>query len=67
MMNALYYDKGYLNVQIGTPRVMLTPDREGIEITVVIHEGRFGSFASTSETTTGARSSRWADVGRSGK
>jgi len=39
MMSALYYDKGYMNVQIGTPRVMLTPDREGIEITLVIHEG----------------------------
>jgi outer membrane protein insertion porin family len=39
MINALYYDKGYMSVQIGTPRVMLTPDREGIEITVAIHEG----------------------------
>ncbi|AKV02112.1 Outer membrane protein assembly factor YaeT precursor [Labilithrix luteola] len=39
MLNALYYDKGYMNVQVGTPRVMLTPDREGIEITLLIHEG----------------------------
>ncbi len=39
LLNALYYDKGYMNVQIGTPRVMLTPDREGIEITIAIHEG----------------------------
>jgi outer membrane protein insertion porin family len=39
MLNALYYDKGYMNVSIGTPRVMLTPDREGIEITLLIHEG----------------------------
>ncbi|MDP9033436.1 MAG: outer membrane protein assembly factor BamA [Myxococcota bacterium] len=39
MLSALYYDKGYLSVQIGTPRVMLTPDREGIDIAVVIHEG----------------------------
>jgi outer membrane protein insertion porin family len=39
MLNALYYDKGFLTVQVGTPRVMLTPDREGIEITLVIHEG----------------------------
>ena len=39
LMSALYYDKGYMAVQIGTPRVMLTPDREGIDITVVIHEG----------------------------
>jgi outer membrane protein insertion porin family len=39
MLSALYYDKGYMSVQIATPRVMLTPDREGIEITVVINEG----------------------------
>jgi outer membrane protein insertion porin family len=39
MLSALYYDKGYLTVQIGTPRVMLTPDREGIDITISIHEG----------------------------
>src|SRR5580693_5536747 len=39
MMSALYYDKGYLSVQIGTPRVMLTPDRQGIDIAIVIHEG----------------------------
>jgi outer membrane protein insertion porin family len=39
LVNALYYDRGYMSVQIGTPRVMLTPDREGIEISVAIHEG----------------------------
>ena len=39
LINALYYDKGYMNVQVGTPRVMLTPDREGIELALVIHEG----------------------------
>ncbi len=39
LLNALYYDKGYMSVQIGTPRVMLTPDREGIEIALTIHEG----------------------------
>jgi outer membrane protein insertion porin family len=39
LINALYYDRGYMAVQIGTPRVMLTPDREGIEITIAIHEG----------------------------
>ncbi|MGA7124338.1 MAG: outer membrane protein assembly factor BamA [Polyangiaceae bacterium] len=39
MISALYYDKGYLSVQIGTPRVMLTADREGIDISVLIHEG----------------------------
>lgn len=39
MLSALYYDKGYLSVQIGTPRVMLTPDRGGIDIAIAIHEG----------------------------
>jgi outer membrane protein insertion porin family len=39
LINAAYYDKGYMTVQIGTPRVMLTPDREGVEITIAIHEG----------------------------
>ena len=39
IITALYYDKGYMNVQIGTPRVMLTTDREGIEVTIIIHEG----------------------------
>jgi outer membrane protein insertion porin family len=39
MLSATYYDKGYLSVQIGTPRVMLTPDREGIDIELTIHEG----------------------------
>jgi outer membrane protein insertion porin family len=39
MLNALYYDRGYMTVQIGTPRVMLTPDREGIEITIAVTEG----------------------------
>jgi outer membrane protein insertion porin family len=39
MMSALYYDKGYLSVQIGTPRVMLTQDRAGIDVAVAIHEG----------------------------
>ncbi|MGD0523728.1 MAG: outer membrane protein assembly factor BamA [Polyangiaceae bacterium] len=39
LLSAMYYDKGYLSVQIGTPRVMLTPDREGIDIALTIHEG----------------------------
>ncbi|MGH7270051.1 MAG: outer membrane protein assembly factor BamA [Polyangiaceae bacterium] len=39
MLSALYYDKGYLSVQIGTPRAMLTPDRQGIDVVIVIHEG----------------------------
>jgi outer membrane protein insertion porin family len=39
VINSLYYDRGYLGVQIATPRVMLTPDRTGIEITISIVEG----------------------------
>jgi outer membrane protein insertion porin family len=39
VINALYYDRGYLSVQVATPRVMLTPDRSGIEITLAITEG----------------------------
>ncbi|APR79527.1 Outer membrane protein assembly factor YaeT precursor [Minicystis rosea] len=39
VINALYYDRGFLSVQVATPRVMLTPDRTGIEITLAITEG----------------------------
>ena len=39
VVNALYYDRGFLSVQVATPRVMLTPDRSGIEITLAITEG----------------------------
>ncbi len=39
VISALYYDRGYLAVQISTPRVMLTPDKNGIEITLTINEG----------------------------
>ncbi|MBN2193258.1 MAG: outer membrane protein assembly factor BamA [Polyangiaceae bacterium] len=39
MLSALYYDRGYLEVAINTPRVMLTPDRSGIEISITIEEG----------------------------
>ncbi len=39
VINALYYDRGFLSVQVATPRVMLTPDRSGIEITIAINEG----------------------------
>jgi outer membrane protein insertion porin family len=39
VINALYYDRGFLSVQVSTPRVMLTPDRSGIEITISIAEG----------------------------
>jgi outer membrane protein insertion porin family len=39
VISALYYDRGFLSVQVATPRVMLTPDRSGIEITIAITEG----------------------------
>ncbi len=39
VISALYYDRGYLSVTVATPRVMLTPDRTGIEITISINEG----------------------------
>ncbi|MFT3922394.1 MAG: outer membrane protein assembly factor BamA [Myxococcales bacterium] len=38
-IQALYYDKGYLNVQVLPPRVELTPDRQQIDITIPIKEG----------------------------
>lgn len=39
IISALYYDRGFLTVQVHTPRVMLTPDKAGIEISVTIDEG----------------------------
>ena len=39
VISAMYYDRGYLSVSIHTPRVMLTPDRSGIEISITIDEG----------------------------
>jgi outer membrane protein insertion porin family len=39
MINATYYDRGFLSVSVAAPRVMLTPDRSGIEITLTITEG----------------------------
>jgi outer membrane protein insertion porin family len=39
LISSLYYDKGFLSVQINAPRVMLTPDRNGIELTITINEG----------------------------
>ncbi|MET0340038.1 MAG: outer membrane protein assembly factor BamA, partial [Polyangiales bacterium] len=38
-MQALYYDRGYLNVQVLPPRIELTPDRQQIDITVPVREG----------------------------
>ncbi|MFO7179771.1 MAG: outer membrane protein assembly factor BamA [Pseudomonadota bacterium] len=39
VINALYYDRGFLSVSVATPRVMLTPDRSGIEVSITINEG----------------------------
>ncbi len=39
VISGLYYDRGFLQVSINTPRIMLTPDRAGIEISVTINEG----------------------------
>jgi outer membrane protein insertion porin family len=39
VVSALYYDRGFLSVSINTPRVMLTPDKSGIEVSVTIDEG----------------------------
>jgi outer membrane protein insertion porin family len=38
-IQALYYDRGYLNVQVAPPRIELTADRQQIDITVPIQEG----------------------------
>lgn len=39
MLSAMYYDRGYLGVQILAPRIDLTPDRTGIEVTLHVVEG----------------------------
>lgn len=38
-IQALYYDRGYLAVEVGTPKVDLTPDRQHIDISIPIKEG----------------------------
>lgn len=39
MISAYYWEKGYLNVKVGTPRVELTPDRRYIFLSIPIEEG----------------------------
>jgi outer membrane protein insertion porin family len=39
VLSAMYYDRGFLSVAISTPRIMLTPDRNGIEVSITIDEG----------------------------
>lgn len=38
-LQALYYDRGYLQMRVGTPRIELTPDRRFIDITIPVNEG----------------------------
>jgi outer membrane protein insertion porin family len=38
-LQALYYDRGYLTMRTGTPRIELTPDRRFIDITIPVMEG----------------------------
>ncbi len=39
VISAHYYDKGFMSVRVAAPRVMLTPDRSGIDIVLTIDEG----------------------------
>lgn len=38
-LQALYYDYGYLTVELGTPLIELTPDRRYVDITITVKEG----------------------------
>ncbi len=38
-LQAYYYDKGYLSMQVNAPRIELTADRNHIDITVPLREG----------------------------
>lgn len=38
-LQAYYYDRGYLAMRVGTPRIELTPDRRFIDLTVPVEEG----------------------------
>ncbi|UJR79150.1 outer membrane protein assembly factor BamA [Sandaracinus amylolyticus] len=38
-LQAIYYDRGYLTMRVGTPRIELTPDRRFIDITIPLAEG----------------------------
>jgi outer membrane protein insertion porin family len=39
VVQAVYLDKGYLNVKVGKPAVALTPDRRYLYITIPVEEG----------------------------
>lgn len=56
-LQAWYYDKGYLAVSIGTPRIELTGDGSHIDITIPIEEGprfRIGRMQVTEVDENGA-------------
>jgi outer membrane protein insertion porin family len=38
-LQALYYDYGYLTVEMGRPLIELTPDRRYVDITITVKEG----------------------------
>ena len=66
-LQAYYYDFGYLTVEIGEPRVELTPDRQHIDITITIKEGpRFhvGRVKATELNEQARRSNRSPDARR---
>lgn len=39
MLQARYYDEGYLNVHVGSPRISLSPDRRHLDLAVPVEEG----------------------------
>ncbi len=55
-LQAWYYDKGYLAMSVGTPRIELTADRQHIDITIPIDEGprfRVGRISVVEEDPSG--------------
>jgi outer membrane protein insertion porin family len=40
MIQGYYFDRGYINVKVGDPRMELSPDRRSMYITVAIEEGQ---------------------------
>jgi outer membrane protein insertion porin family len=40
LIQSYYFDRGYINVKVGDPRMELSPDRHSMYITVAIEEGQ---------------------------
>ncbi len=40
LIQSTYFDRGYINVKVGDPRMELSPDRQSMYITVAIEEGQ---------------------------